>query len=163
MGTKAQEIITIDRVELIGLLNTALADEWFAYYQYWIGSKVIKGMMRTETTAELIQHANDELRHAGMLADRIAQLGGTPVLEPKQWYDVKHCGYDAPTDPHVAKILQQNISGEQCAIEFYNKLLKKLEGKDFITYQMITTILADEIEHEEDLQNLAEDLATVCR
>lgn len=43
----------------------------------------------------------DDLRHADMVAGRIIQLGGTPVTEPKKWYDVTSCGYDAPDDPFV--------------------------------------------------------------
>jgi bacterioferritin len=64
--------------------------------------------MKEAVIAELVQHATDELRHAGMIAGRIIQLGGTPVTEPK-WYDVTSCGYDAPDDPFVKTILDQNI------------------------------------------------------
>ena len=74
MGTKGREILKdlgIDIPELIMMLNKALADEWLAYYQYWIGAKVAVGVPKEAVVAELIQHAADELRHAGMLADRI--------------------------------------------------------------------------------------------
>lgn len=60
--------------------------------------------MKDAVIAELLQHAGDELRDAGMVADRIIQLGGTPVTEPKQWYDVTSCGYEAPNDPFVEAI-----------------------------------------------------------
>ena len=113
MGTKGIEIVGMDVGKLIELLNKALADEWLAYYQYWIGAKVVKGQMRGEVVAELVQHAGDELRHAGMLVDRIIQLGGTPILKPEDWYKMTNCGYDAPDDPHVKTVLQQNIKGEQ--------------------------------------------------
>jgi hypothetical protein len=33
-------------IKLLNLLNKALADEWLAYYQYWIGAKVVKGPMK---------------------------------------------------------------------------------------------------------------------
>jgi bacterioferritin len=105
------------------LLNMAFADEWLAYYQYWLGAKVVKGPMKEAVIAELLQHATDELRHAGMVAGRIIQLGGTPVT-PKKWYDVTNCGYDAPDDPFVKTILDQNIKGERCAIGFYKKDLE---------------------------------------
>ena len=38
MGTKGREIVGVDIAELLQLLNKALADEWLAYYQYWVGS-----------------------------------------------------------------------------------------------------------------------------
>ncbi len=119
MGTKGIEIVGMNVNDLIGLLSKAYADEWLAYDQYWIGAKVIKGPMKEAVIAELTQHAGDELRHADMLARRIIQLGGTPVTEPEEWYSHSNCGYDAPADPFVKAILEQNIKGEQCAILTY--------------------------------------------
>ena len=161
MGTTGTSIVKIDVDKLLGLLNEALADEWLAYYQYWIGAKVIKGPMKGEVMGELMQHADDELRHAGLLVERIIQLGGTPILDPKEWQEKTHCGYLTPDDPFVKKILEQNISGEQCAIEVYEKLTELTRGKDEVTYRIVTEILSDEVEHEEDLQALMEDLETI--
>lgn len=161
MGTKGIEIVGVDVKKLVELLNKALADEWLAYYQYWIGSKVITGQMRGAVVAELVEHANDELRHAGMLVERILQLGGTPILKPEDWYNMSNCGYDAPLDPKVEKILDQNIKGEQCAIEVYSKLREFIGDKDFITLNIVESILADEVEHEDDLQAITEDLSQI--
>ncbi|MFH1284938.1 MAG: ferritin-like domain-containing protein [Candidatus Peregrinibacteria bacterium] len=158
MGTKGTSIVKMDVNELVELLNKALSDEWLAYYQYWIGSKVVEGAMKGEVVTELVQHSNDELRHAGLLVDRIIQLGGTPVLDPKQWHEKANCQYAAPTDPNVLKVLNQNIEGEQCAIDVYNKLSEITRGKDDITYLMVLGILKDEVEHEDDLQTLLEDI-----
>ena len=69
-----------------------------------------------------------------------------------------HCGYDAPDDPFVETILNQNIKGERCAIGFYKKLLEATQGKDPVTYNIVLQILQDEVAHEEDLQSLSEDL-----
>ncbi len=158
MGTRGREIVGMDVNELIKELNKALADEWLAYYQYWIGAKVAKGPMRGAVVAELEEHANEELQHAEMLVERILQLGGTPVLSPEDWYKVTNCGYKAPSDPNVKTLIEQNIKGEQCAIDVYQKLSTMLKDKDTITYQMVLEILADEVEHEEDLEALSEDM-----
>jgi len=166
MGTKGREILKdrgIDVTELISLLNKAFADEWLAYYQYWIGAKVAKGMPREAVVAELTQHAADELRHAGMVADRIMQLGGTPLLEPKSWEQQTNCGYDAPNDPDVRTLLQQNIKGEQCAISVYKKIIDYTQDKDPVTYDIALKILEDEIEHEEDLEAIQDDIKIMCK
>jgi len=144
--------------ELINLLNKALADEWLAYYQYWIGAKVVKGPMKDAVIAELDLHATEELSHAVLLTTRIVQLGGTPVLSPEEWMKITNCGYDAPTDPFVEKVLEQNIKGEQCAIKVYSNLLDLTREGDPVTYNIILTILSQEVEHEEDLDALREDL-----
>lgn len=158
MGTKGREIVGMDVDELLALLNRAFADEWLAYYQYWLGAKVAKGPMKENVITELTEHAGDELRHAEMVAERILQLGGTPVETPKEWYEVSNCGYDAPTDPYVRLLLEQNIKGEQCAITVYKQLLDITREKDPVTYNMVLQILQDEVMHEEDLQALLEDL-----
>ncbi len=163
MGTKGVEILGLDVNELIEMMNKALADEWLAYYQYWVGAKVIKGPMREAAAAELIEHANDELRHADMLANRIVQLGGTPVLSPHEWEEITNCGYASPEDPFVKKILEQNIEGEQCAIQVYNTILEKVKDKDPVTYEIVLEILTDEIEHEDDLQAVLEDIELMQR
>lgn len=163
MGTRGQQIVGMDVNELLTLLNKAYADEWLAYYQYWLGAKVVKGPMKDAVIAELVQHSTDELRHADMLTTRIIQLGGTPVTTPKAWYDVTNCGYDAPDDPYVAVILAQNIKGEQCAISVYQKLMEKTLTADPVTYNIVLQIIEDEVEHEEDLQSLAEDLELMIK
>jgi len=158
MGTKGIEIVGMDVNELLELLNRAYCDEWLAHYQYWLGAKVVKGPMKDNVIAELEQHATEELNHALMLTGRIVQLGGTPITTPKAWYDWTNCGYDAPDDPYVRVILEQNIKGEQCAITTYQKLLKTTQTTDPVTYNIVLQILEQEVEHEEDLQSLLEDL-----
>ena len=108
--------------------------------------------------AELNLHATQELNHAVLVAARIIQLQGTPVLDPKQWFKLSPCRYDAPSDPYVATLLDQNIAGEQCAISTYKSLMDVTKDKDMVTYNMALTILSQEVEHEEDLQSLKEDL-----
>jgi bacterioferritin len=161
MGTKGRQIVGMDVDELLRFLNQAFADEWLAYYQYWLGAKIVKGPMKDAVASELLLHATEELAHADMLALRIIQLGGTPLISPEEWLKHTHCGYDAPKDPFVKKILAQNIKGEQCAIGVYQKLLGLVRDPDPVTYNIVLNILQQEVEHEEDLQSLDEDLESM--
>jgi bacterioferritin len=94
-----------------------------------------------------------------MVADRIFQLGGTPLLHPKEWFEKSNCQYDAPSDFDVVQILQDAIKGEQCAINTYSNILELTRNKDIVTYDIVSQILADEVEHEEDLQALHDDIS----
>ena len=159
MAKRGNSIIKgVEIEEIITLLNKAYADEWLAYYQYYIESKVIKGIMKDAAIAELDQHATDELRHADLVAQRILQLGGTPLLSPKDWFTQTNCGYEEPKDFDVVAILDDAIKGEQCAISTYSSLADLTRDKDIVTYDMVSQILADEVEHEEDLQALHDDI-----
>jgi bacterioferritin len=153
----------MDINRVIELLNKAFADEWLAYYQYWLGAKVVSGPMKDAVITELMEHAADELRHADMVSERILQLGGTPITTPKKWFDMTNCGYDAPDDPFVEKIVDQNIKGEQCAISVYHGIIEEVGLKDPVTYNLAVQILQDEVEHEEDLQSLMEDLEVLIK
>lgn len=158
MGKHVVKILNIDVEKLIGMLNAALAEEWLAYYQYWIGARMMEGPMRSEIEPELLLHATQELNHAVLVVDRIIQLGGTPVIDPKDWIKLARCPYDAPTDPYIEAILEQNLNGERCAIQRYQEIAEFTAGKDFSTHQMATTILNEELEHENDIEDWLTDL-----
>jgi bacterioferritin len=158
MGTKGREIVGVNIKELLKLMNKAYADEWLAYYQYWVGAKVAKGRMRGIVAKELEEHAEEEFKHAGMLVERMIQLGGAPLLKPEDLLKETNCGYEAPKNPATKALLAQNIKGEQCAIATYKKLLDFVKGKDDLTEKTILEILEDEVEHEEDLQAMLEDM-----
>jgi bacterioferritin len=156
MGTMGRKIVEekLDVGKLLELLNKTLADEWLAYYQYWIGAQIVQGKVAKAIREELEEHAKEELEHAGMLVKQITELGGTPLLSPKAWYEKTNCGYDEPTSQEPRLILEQNIKGERCAIKVYNEILQIVKGKDPITYHIIRKILEDEVEHEDDLEQL---------
>jgi bacterioferritin len=158
MGTIGKEIVGVDVEKLVTMLNKAYADEWLAYYQYWVGAKVASGRMRGIIAGELEEHATEELKHAQMLTERIATLGGSPLLNLESILKESNCGYDEPQDPNTVALLKQNIKGEQCAIKTYKKILDYVEGKDPITYHLILEILEDEVEHEEDLESILADM-----
>ncbi|MBN2897293.1 MAG: ferritin [Clostridia bacterium] len=158
MGKKAVEIANLDVGKLIEMLNAALAEEWLAYYQYWIGARVMEGPMRSEIEPELLLHATEELGHAELVVNRIIQLGGTPILNPSDWLKHAECAYETPNDPYVEAILKQNLTGERCAIQRYEGIARYTSGKDLVTYEMAITILNDELEHEHDIEDFLNDI-----
>lgn len=158
MGSRAVQIANLDVENLVKNLNEALAEEWLAFYQYWVGARVMEGPMRSEVEPELLLHAQQELNHAVLVVQRIIQLGGTPLLDPKEWFNHAKCSYEAPIDPYIEEILKQNLTGERCAISRYQSIADMTNGKDYATYQMAVTILNEEIEHEEDIEAWIKDI-----
>ena len=158
MGTLGRKIVGTDVKDLVNLLNKAFSDEWLAYYQYWIGARLMEGPMRSEVEPELLLHADQELNHAVMVVDRIIQLGGTPVINPADWPKFSRCDYDEPSDPYIEVILEQNLKGERCAIRRYKEIADFTNGKDHSTHQMAVTILNEELEHENDIEDWINDI-----
>ena len=158
MGQQGIKVASVDVRQLIDMLNAALSEEWLAYYQYWIGARLMEGPMRSEVEPELLLHATQELGHAVLVVDRIIQLGGTPVINSTEWTKLARCTYDEPNDPYIEVILEQNLSGERCAIKRYKEIADFTNGKDHTTHQMAVSILNEEIEHENDIEDWLNDL-----
>ena len=149
----------LDVKSLIEQLNAALSEEWLAYYQYWVGALVVEGAMRTGVQGEFEEYAEEERQHAQLIADRIIELEGTPVLDPKQWFELARCKYDTPTQFDTVSLLNQNVASERCAILRYQEIAKFTEGKDYTTCDIAKHILAEEEDHEQDLQDYLNDIA----
>ena len=158
MGIAAQKICKLDHKELIDTLNQAYAEEWLAYYQYWIGSQIIFGPMRVTVQEEFVKHAKEELEHAQKIATRIIQLGGTPLLAPDEWIKQARCGYELPDNGLTMRLLKQNLDSERCAINRYQQICDMSFGKDFETYDIAQQILHDELDHEQDWEDFIKDL-----
>jgi len=158
MGKEAIKVSSVDVDKLLEMLNAALSEEWLAYYQYWIGARLMEGPMRSEVEPELLIHADEELNHAVMVCERIIQLGGTPVINPADWTKHARCEYDEPSDSYIEVILEQNLKGERCAIKRYQEIADFTAGKDHSTHQMAVQILNDELEHEDDIEAWIADL-----
>lgn len=158
MGKEAISVSSVDTNKLLKMLNAALSEEWLAYYQYWIGARLMEGPMRSEVEPELLVHATEELGHAELVANRIIQLGGTPVINPSDWPKLAGCAYEEPSDPYIEVILQQNLNGERCAIKRYQEIADYTAGKDHATHQMAVQIMNDELEHEEDIESWITDI-----
>ncbi len=148
----------LDVEKLISQLNAALSEEWLAYYQYWIGALVVEGAMRPNVQSEFEEHAEEERQHAQMIAKRIIELEGVPVLDPKKWSELARCKYDAPQDFGSVNLLKDNIASERCAILRYQEIAEFTNGKDFTTCDIVKKILAEEEEHEQDLQDYLTDI-----
>ncbi len=158
MGKQGIKVVGVDVNKLLDMLNGALSEEWLAYYQYWIGARLMEGPMRSEVEPELILHADQELGHALLVVSRIIQLGGTPVINPNEWTKLAKCTYEEPSDPYIEVILEQNLNGERCAIQRYQEIADFTEGKDHSTHQMAVQILNEELEHENDIEGWIKDI-----
>lgn len=146
---------------LLSRLNAALAEEWLAYYQYWVGAQVVEGAMRGDIQREFLEHAREEYEHANKLAKRIMELDGTPILDPQLWAANATCKYLPPKEFDVVSLLKQNIASEKCAIYRYQDLADLTSGKDYTTCDLAKEILAEEEEHAQDLQDFARDIESM--
>ena len=158
MGKQAINVTSVDVDKLLGMLNSALSEEWLAYYQYWVCARLMEGPMKSKIEPELFRLADQELSHAVLVVNRIIQLGGTPVINPADWMKLARCPYDVPTNHYIEIILEQNLKGERCAIQRYKEITDFSNSKDHSTHQIAVTILNEELEHENIIKDWLTDL-----
>ena len=158
MGKQARAIADLSLKELVKDLNKAYADEWLAFYLYWYMAQVVSGRAYEDIAEFLEKIAKEELEHATELADLIVKLGDVPIANPMELEKNANCPYMMPpkNTADINRIIRIVTEAEGCAIDVYNKLAKKTLGKDHNTYQLVTHILSEEINHEEIFENLLE-------
>jgi bacterioferritin len=153
MGAKANETAKLNSDELITELNKAYADEWLAYYQYWIAARTFADGRSSTLARELERIADEELEHAEELAERILLLGGKPLADPRAWFEETNCGYSEPPEDREG-IIRMVIEAEQCAIRVYEQLVKKTLHDAPVTSQFVLHILEEELEHEDTFEKM---------
>ena len=153
---RGQEIVK-KRDDIIKALNQALAAEGLAAYRYLYLAEWVSGHGAHEAKEIFTEMAEDEWGHVGKLLARIVQLGGTPVASPADWEKHSFEKYKAPPKDasKLAQILEDSLEAERAAISFYQELAHKTQHEDFVTFQLISGILADEVEDEHTLDTFA--------
>jgi len=156
MGREGTKIAALNTKELIDDLNKAYADEWLAYYSWWYMSKTVTGKGYEDMGEFLGKIAKDEEEHASELANRIQELGGLPIANPMELEKNANAPYPKPpkSTSDYDKIIKTVTQAEAGAIDVYNKIAAKTQGKDHVTYQLVCHILAEEVGHEEMFEDL---------
>lgn len=156
MGKTGTAIVGLDVKEILADLNRAYCDEWLAYYSYVYMQQVVSGPAYEDMGEFLEKIATQEREHIDELAARISELGGKPNDNPMELANRSNYPYPAPPDnmADYDAIVDVVVNAEGGAIDVYNKLAQKTQGKDHVTYQLASHILAEEVQHEELFENL---------
>lgn len=134
------------RHEIINLLTRAYWMEIETVMNYIANSVNLDGVRAQEIKKSLAADVTAEIGHAQQFARRIKELyGQTPgslAFKADQSY------LQPPKDStDVTSVIRGVIKAEQGAIDHYTNIIKVCEGVDYVTQDMVITILADEEGH----------------
>jgi len=146
-----------DRVEVIKLLNEALATELVCVLRYRLHHFMARGINAKSIAAEFLAHSNEEQAHADQLAARIVQLGGDPDFSPDSLTSRSHAEYT--TGDTLSEMIKENLIAERIAIDSYREMIQYIADKDTTTSQILKGILAVEEEHADELADLMQEHA----
>lgn len=134
------------RTKIVELLTQAYWMEIETVMSYIANSINPDGVRAEEIKKSLLADITAEIGHAQQFGRRIKELYGKVPgsMHFKPCQKSLQPGKDS-TD--IASVIRGVIEAEQGAIDHYTKLIKTCEGVDYVTADMVTTILADEEAH----------------
>ena len=141
-----------DRDTVVKLLNEALATEWVCVLRYYRHYFMASGMFADTVKAEFHEHAQQEMEHANLIAERIVQLGGEPDLDPSTLTARAHAEYKPGTD--LRDMVRENLVAERIAIDSYREMIDYIGDRDTTTKRLLEHVLAQEEEHADDMKDL---------
>lgn len=135
----------MSRKKIIDALNKDLSDELAAILQYMQHHYMAEGI-DSPTIVEMFKKiAIDEMKHAEMLAERIAYLGAEPTMTLSR---VKKGG-------NLRKMVKDDLDSENETIKQYKDHISLCEDlKDPSTRLMLEKILSDEENHADSWETI---------
>ena len=104
------------------------------------------GVRAQEVIHSLEQDVQEELGHAQRFGKRIKELYG--VVPGSADFSAEQTYLQPPAEQaDIVHVIKGVIEAEKGAIEHYNEMIEYCEGKDPVTADMVTEILADEEGH----------------
>ena len=124
--------------ELLKLLNKGIARELQVSIQYMWQHVLVTGVHGAVVEDVFREIAIEEMKHAEILAERIAFLNGIPTFKP----DDIHIGTDA------LEMLKDGVQYEEEAVSLYKQTIQVAEKEgDFGTRHILEEILNNEEKH----------------
>jgi bacterioferritin len=134
------------REELIELLKKAYWMEIETVMSYIANSINPDGVRAQEIIESLQEDIQEELGHAQQFAARIKELYG--VVPGSLDFNAEQSYLQPPEhQTDIVHVIKGVIEAETGAIEHYNRIIEFTDGLDFVTQDMVITILHDEEGH----------------
>ena len=144
-----------DRTAMLRFLNEALATELVCVLRYRRHHFMARSLAAQRLAEEFLVHADEELAHADLIAERIVQLGGAPDFAPGTLCERSHARYAAANT--LVEMVRENLVAARTSIDSYRGLIESLGESDRTTRRMLEGILGVQEAHADELVELLED------
>src|SRR5215204_7076911 len=160
MGKTEKNILGKNAPVIIDLLKKAYCDEMQIFHYFWYIGINMEGIGLVTYANSLKTQATGELTHAELLSNRISELEDKAPSNPSEWGTMSNIGsLDPLKHLTLRSALERAFEFEGKAVQNYNNIAKMaLELSDFVTYNLATTILADEVKDEQHTEDVLKGL-----
>jgi bacterioferritin len=138
--------------EVTRLLKQAYGDEIETVMNYQSNAVVLDGVRAEEIKESLEADIQEELDHAGQIAQRLKQLDERPPGSME--FEASQESLQPPEDTtDVPAVIEGVLDAEEDAIETYKQLAKAAEeNDDLVTEDLAVTLLTDEEAHRTEFR-----------
>lgn len=134
------------RAEIVALLTRAYWMEIETVLSYIANSINPDGIRAQEIRQSLAVDIQEELGHAQQFGRRIKELYG--VVPGSLDFRPEQSALQPPAEQtDLVHVVKGVIAAETGAIEHYNRMIEVTDGVDWVTQDMVITILHDEQQH----------------
>jgi bacterioferritin len=153
-GRVAQEYkADVDR--MIQRMNELRSTEICSYLQYKQHAYMAVSLVGPAVRAEFIEHADEELHHADMLAERIQQLGGVPIFDPREIAETAAKAHVNVTQgATVEAMVREDLDVEIRQVNAYMAFIREVGFNDPTTRRLLEDILKDTEHHAAELRDM---------
>jgi len=137
--------MAITTQQTIELLLESYQMELETVLNYLANSTNLDGVRAEEIKKSLAADVTGEIGHAQQLANRIKQLGGHVPGSKALVFGGQIQPVAITTD--VVGVIKSVIAAEEAACGQYKKIIKAVDGEDYVTQDLCIRLLADEEGH----------------
>ena len=137
---------TAEREKLVAMLEKAYWMEIETVMSYVANSINPDGVRAQEIRESLEADIQEELGHAQQFGNRIKELYG--VVPGSLEFSAEQRELQPPAEQtDIVHVIKGVIAAETGAIEHYNRIIEATDGVDWVTQDMVISILHDEQRH----------------
>src|SRR5919106_2227248 len=141
-----------DAQRVVQMLNGLRSTEIMSYLQYMQHQYMAVSLLSPALKTEFQAHATQELDHANRLAERVQQLGGVPIYDPKEISSkAANVGIVPEQGATLTEMVVEDLLLERQQIEVYSALIREIGDQDLVTRHVLLGILADTEKHASEL------------
>src|SRR5919106_2861225 len=141
-----------DAQRVVQALNGLRSTEIMSYLQYMQHQYMAVSLLSPALKTEFQAHATQELDHANRLAERVQQLGGVPIYDPKEISSkAANVGVVPEQAATLTEMVVEDLLLERQQIEVYSALIREIGDQDLVTRHVLLGILAETEKHASEL------------
>jgi bacterioferritin len=151
-------IMAVTKDQIIAGLRRAYNMEVETAINFLANSLHLEGVRAEFIKQALAADVTEELGHATQLGNRIKQLGGS--VPGSLHLEMAQKSLEPPEDPtDVVGVIRGVLKAEEEAIAQYKALAKLTDGEDYVTQDLVITLLGQEEAHRQQFDGYLKEYA----